>query len=59
MVSRVNWLFSQSYSDDLGQPTRWCTLSKRDKSMIAYEVRIKLNSGDGVSCESEPPDKGK
>jgi len=32
---------------------------KRDKSMIAYEVRIKLNSGGGVQCESEPADRGK
>jgi len=27
--------------------------------MIAYEVRIKLNSGGKVSRESESPDKGK
>jgi len=27
--------------------------------VIAYEVRLKLNSGDGVPRETEPLDRGK
>jgi len=29
VVSRVNQLFSQSHSDELVQPTRWCSWIKK------------------------------
>jgi len=32
---------------------------KRDESAVAYEVCIKLNSGDRASCESKTSDEGK
>jgi len=32
---------------------------KRDELVIAYEVWIKLNSGDRASCESKTSDEGK
>jgi len=32
---------------------------KRDESVIAYEVWIKLNSGGRASCESKTSEEGK